>query len=334
MGRSADSDRARLIATRVIVIGAFLIAAPILMGPSILAQPQCIQVTHPFIHATVEKVLELFDRAGEACVIGGLLGILIDEGLKTKFIKDVVSAASPELLGLHLPTPIRVVLLNYFNISFVRPDWDIEYEITPIMGKPNYVKLTSRIQGALENRASEAKTFDMVSSIDPTPREPGESQIVRISMQPELGSGGFDERPDNSKLEMPDGSKLFRRSLLIGAGERWRTVLETVEYYPVSAVLPLFAGTTVIRATVRIRYPKDLLELHVGTGERADFKPEPTQWGAEWEIPTVILPGQCIVATWNPKAKVSATVPSLEEIPTDDSAMTELAAQPAAAIVS
>jgi hypothetical protein len=300
------SEKAKNLAWTAIRLGILLICISLFGEPPLLKQPQCDPTAHPIIRELVTKVLDLIGKIGDACLIGGVIGIVIDQGLKTQFIQEVVRAASPKLLGQHLPDPLREILLNYFKISFIRPAWDIEYEITTVEGFPNFVKVSSRIQGIVQNCGSKTEEFHMSCTLDPSPSEPGEALITRISMQPESGTGGLDDfNPDNRNLVQPDGSKLDEKVLLIPPGARYKTILETIEYHPTSTVVPLFAGTTVIKSTVKIRYPKDLLEVQVATSMDTSFKPEVSKWGAEWEIPSVILPRQCIVATWNPKANTA-----------------------------
>lgn len=72
------------------------------------------------------------DKIGEAAIIAGLIGIAVDQGLKTKLIQEVVRAASPKLIGRHLPESVRDALLSYFKIIFIRPEWQIVYEITEV----------------------------------------------------------------------------------------------------------------------------------------------------------------------------------------------------------
>ena len=303
--------RDKSLAVGTIAAGLLLISSRLLLEHLALAQPQCAIPLHPHIRSFVEKSFELLDKIGDACVIAGLIGIVVDEGLKTKFIQEVVRSASPRLIGQHLPEPIRVALLNYFKINFVRPDWEIEYEITKVDDLPGFIRITSRIQGPVQNYSSETEEYTLISSVDPAPKEiaPREALITRVSLRPESGVGGFDEfPPDNAMLLQPDGTKLFMRSLPISPGQRFKTVLEALEFRSISSVMPLFTGTAVVKATVRIRYPKDLLDIQVSTGASTNFQPEPTLWGAEWEIPIPLVPGQCILATWNPRGRSAGTL--------------------------
>lgn len=298
-----ESRKGQTLAIRTIIIGVLLICAPLLFEDFVLAQPQLAQGAHPQIYLIVRRCFDLVNKVGDACIIAGLLGIIVDRGLKTQFIQEVVKAASPNLIGQHLPDPIREELLKYFQIKLIRPDWDIEYEVTLIDQSPDYVRVTSRIQGIVLNCGSETEEFALITSIDPSPKAaPGKAQITRVSANPESGPGGFDEfPPDNAKLLQRDGTILFNKSVSIPPGGRYKTVFESIEYRPISAMMPLFNGTPVVKATLRIRYPKDLLEIVVSTGTRTNLPSESTLWGDEWEISTALLPDQCIVANWNPK---------------------------------
>lgn len=299
-----ESQGGKALALQAIGIGLLFVSSRLLFEQVALSQPQCELSAHPVVHALVSKFFELLDKIGDAAIIAGLIGIIIDEGLKSKFIQEVVRAASPKLIGQHLPESIREALLSYFNIVFIRPEWEIEYEITKLDKFPEYLCITSRIQGIVQNCGRDTEEYMLISSLDPAPAKigPGEALITHVSMTPESGTGGFEEtHPDNSKLVQPDGTKLFKRSVLILPGGRFKTVLETIEYRPISSIMPLFTGTTVVKSIVRIRYPKELLDIQVSTGTSTNFKPEPTVWGAQWEIPIALLPGQSIVTTWNPK---------------------------------
>jgi hypothetical protein len=273
-----EPRKGRQLAITTVIVGVLLICIPLLLEDLVLAQPQCSQVAHPGVFLFIRKCFDLVNKIGDACLIAGLLGIVVDRGLKTQFIQEVVRSASPKLIGQHLPDPIREALFNYFQIRLIRPDWDIEYELTQVENSQDYLKVTSRIQGIVHNCGWEPEEFAFRSSIDPSPRvAPGDAEITRVSARPESGSGGFDEfPPDNAKLLQPDGTKLFERTVFIPPGGRYKTVFESVEYRPTSAIMPLFSGTTVVKATIRIRYPRELLEIQVSTGTSMNFQPEST----------------------------------------------------------
>lgn len=288
------------------LVGALLICAPLLFGAVLLRQPQCRLPDHPHIHWMVEKVLELTDKIGDACLIAALIAVVVDTGLKTRLIQEVVQAASPKLIGRHLPPSIHNALLNYFKINFIRPNWEIEYEIVAVEGLPDFVQLNARMKGIVQNCGSGDETFSFVASLDPSPRVDGlgKSQIVRASMAGETNSSvGFDISPDNKELLQPDGTVFFKRDVMVPSRSRHNTVLETVEYRQTSYVMPLFTATTVAQAILRIRYPKQLIDLQVSTGLGPNLKGEHTHWGQEWSIQTPLLPGQSIVAIWNPLAE-------------------------------
>jgi hypothetical protein len=133
------SRKGQTLAIWAIIVGLLFICAPLVLEDLVLAQPQCAQVAHPQIYLIVQKCFDLLNKVGDACIIAGLIGIVIDRGLKTQFIQEVVRAASPKLSGQHLPDPIREALLNYFAIKLIRPDWDIEYEVTAVDDFPDYV---------------------------------------------------------------------------------------------------------------------------------------------------------------------------------------------------
>ncbi len=294
----------------VIAIGVLLASAPLLFEDLFLSQPQCQLQTHPLTRKVVQKGFELIDKMGDAAFIAGLIGIAIDQGSKSRFIRELVEEASPLLIGRHLPDGIRVSLLEAFNAKFVRPLWEIEYEISPIPGITDYIRVTSRVTGIVRNCTTLTQEFVLWAGVDPSPRVSGlgESKITRVAMSPESGGGGFDVVPDNDAIRQPDGSKFTNKSQVIRSGERWKTALETVEDRPIYYSLPLFLGTMVDKAVVSVRcIPKkelsDLLEFQVSTGTGLPLKAEDTTWGKEWTVEGPLLPGQAIVTFWNPQGK-------------------------------
>jgi len=309
MAQSAAGSRwwVRHLAGLTLCAGLFLVLVP-LLKPPLLLQFNCYLAIHPGALWLIDKFFELIDKIGDASIIAGLIGIVVDQGLKSKLIQEVVEAASPKLIGRHLPDPVRDALLGYFDIRFVRPTWSIQYELSTIIDCPGFLEVTSRIEGPIVNYGPSTEEFGFFTSIDPSPVHPqlGKSRIVRASVIPEAGTDGFDENPPADKLLMQpdgttDGSKFFERAISLVPGVRYKTVVEVVEYRPTTYFMPLFTGTTVVRTVLSIRYPKELLDIQVSTGVDQSIKPEHTQWGHEWVISTTLLPGQCIMTTWTPK---------------------------------
>jgi hypothetical protein len=262
-------------------------------------------VHHKLLSTLIEFILGLFERVGDACLIAAVLGLVVDQTLKTRLIREVVEAASPELIGQHLPSSVRTSLLNGFKINFVRPEWQIEYDVSLIEDLPDFVQVVSRVQGVIENCDSEEHEYEFFGNIDPAPDQvaPRDCLITYASVKPENQQTGFEVKdPDNSALVQPDGSKEIKTRVAIPSKARYRTVLETVEYRPRSSVMPLFTATTVVKCLVSIRYPKKVLDVHVSTGTSESFREDPTPWGGRWEILFPILPGQCIVTIWKPRA--------------------------------
>src|ERR1700721_689912 len=165
----------------------------------------------------------------------------------------------------------------------------------------------TRLPGTVLNCRSREETFNFVGGVDSSGTR--ESLVTRVSMSPEFGTSLFDLTPNDAALRQPDGSKLYQQSVPLAAGLRYETLLQTVEYRPTSFIMPLFTATTVASAVVRIRYPKDLLEIQVYTATEPALPPTDTGWGQEWQITKPILPGQCIVASWLPKVRPPAPAP-------------------------
>ena len=106
---------------------------------------------------------------------------------------------------------------------------------------------------------------------------------MRVAMTAEVDSSGFDVVPDEKRLE-------YRCIQPMPSGSRYNTVLETIEYRQTSYVMPLFTATTVIQSVLRIRYPKNLLDVLVSTSTSSNLAGEHTYWGQEWFIKAPLLP--------------------------------------------
>lgn len=305
--KTSSKWASRNIALLVVCVGAILVLIPLLWKSAFLFQLRCVLTDHPIATWIIEKVFSLSDKFGDACIIAGVIGLLVDEGQKTKLIQTVVEAASFDLIGKNLPDPIRKALLGNFEIKLVRPAWTIEYEIQVPPRAKDSVVLTSLIEGQVVNYGSRTEEYTVTGSIDSPLTHPilGQSRIKRIRLAPEVGDVVFDENPpDNKSLLRPDGTLWFQKSHPIPPGQRFKTTLEVEEYRPISYIMPLFTTTVVSTVTVKIRYDTSLLDIQVSTGLSENLKPEPIPWGHVWEIKTPLLPGQCILTTWNPKFPV------------------------------
>lgn len=261
---------------------------------------------HPYLQHALERTLELGAKLGDAFIIAGILAIIVDVGSKTRLVQEVVQAASPKLLARHLPDVVQDSLVSYFKIDFIRPEWEIEYEIIRAVGYPEILEITSRVKGVIHNCSPKAEQFNFLGSVDSSFVDPaiGCSRIVRVGMAAESGNAIFDVEPkDQAALLQADGTVLYQQMTTLAAGGRYTTVFECIEYRPLSHSLPLFTSTTVVKALVRIRYPKDLLKvsLQIPSGDTGVLKTDETQWGTEWAINSPLLPGQCIIATWSPR---------------------------------
>jgi hypothetical protein len=180
-----------------------------------------------------------------------------------------------------------------------------------VRAHPEFLKITSRVQGLIHNCSTKSEEFTFIGAVDPSHVPPlvGTSQISRVAMAAEFGPALFDESPKTTKtLQQPDGSIEYKSRKQLAAGGRFTTIFEAVEYTRTTHSLPLFTSTTVVKAVVRIRYPKDLLNvsLQLSTGNESGIVVDQTLWGTEWRIQEPLLPGQCILAVWNPKVQQGA----------------------------
>jgi hypothetical protein len=256
---------------------------------------------HPHVLSWLLQVAEIIDKLGDALLIAAVIGYCIDVAIKHELIEEVVRAASPELLGRHLPPDVRRALVGMFEMKFVRAQWTVEYELTPVEGRTDLLQVKETIGGVVMNCGRNQETYTLVTSVDPSFLEGGpESEISRLNVGPEFGTSLIDEHPENQ--EQPDKTKVASYPFDIPPRRRYETKVELTEYRPMSFILPLFTATTVAKTVLKIRYPMDLLDLHVSTGTSDSLPPKnQTKLGKEWEITTPLLPGQCVITRWLPK---------------------------------
>jgi hypothetical protein len=273
------------------VIGFCLIAVGLVNPPE--------DTSRPILSWFIKHTLELLPKLGEAFVIAAVLAVVVDQGLKLKLVEEVVSAAAPELIGRHLPDPVRKALLGYFTINFVRPSWEIDYEISAIEEHRTFAKVQTRVKGVIVNYGANVLKLPFITSLDPSliDEKFGKSQITRVSMAEEYGEKIFDLVPPSDEL-------VYTREVDAKPQVRYITVVESTEFLPISYFQPLFTATTVVSTTVRVRYDKALLnvKLEVPSDANPPPKAEDNQWGCEWDLHTPLLPGQCILLYWHTKS--------------------------------
>ena len=288
----------------LLAIGVILFSAPDFWGPALLGFSWFELPDHSSFRWLTEKIIELFGHLGEACVIAVLLGIVVDQGIKRRLIDDVVVAASLEKLGKHLPEPIRNILFEYFERVFIRPHWEIEYELARLTEFPQGVSFSTRLNGYVLNCGAKDEKFRLYYKTDSHGDNLGfgPSRLLRVQIFSDKGEPLVNISGDEgSELRLPDGAIRFTHEVLIPAGGKIRTVLEYVEYLPKSYAIPLFSATPVVAALIRIRFPKELLDVKVSTSDSDDLPFEETQWGREWTISNPLMPGQGILTQWDSK---------------------------------
>ena len=265
---------------------------------------------HPKLSSLANELIELLPKIGDAFLIAGILALVVDQGIKLKLVEEVVRAASPYLIGRHLPDPVRKSLLGYFTINFVRPQWEIDYEITPLDGFLGFVKVATRVKGVIVNYSDNPQTLPFVTAVDPPliAEKYGTPAITRVSMAEEYGPKIFDLTP-------PPGQFSYKQEVQAKPQIRYITVVESTEFLPESYFQPLFTATTVVNTTLRVRY--DIERLKVRLELPSDSNPVPNaeanQWGCEWNFQAPLLPGQCILLYWYPKEDSAATAATLVE---------------------
>ena len=177
---STSSEKLQSGSRRVLLtllIGALLMCAPLLLASLSHFLPTCGVIIGPKANWALETFFDLLGKVGDACFIAGLLAIVVEAGFRTHWIQEVVRAASPKLIGRHLPEALHRALLRYFEINFVRPIWEIEYDITPIDGLPDFVKVATRIKGIVHNYGPYTEDFPFFAGIDPSPKVLGLGKV-------------------------------------------------------------------------------------------------------------------------------------------------------------
>jgi len=283
-------------ALRVFVFGIFLISLPGFVHPGF--------DQYPFVNLVLEKIIELCGKAGEALLIAVLLIVTIDEETRLKLIEAVVRAASTKLIGQHLPESVQAAILQYFEINFVRSHLSVEFLLEPIEGK-DFFKVVSRFRGRVRNCGQSAEPYTFACMVDPSVigASAGEPAITYAKFETDDGIVLSDLSNGKGRVTKIDGALLFKEEHRLSPKITYISVVETLEYRPISYFMPLFTGTTVVSATVNITFPKDKFDvkLQLPTISGEDPEPEPTYSGYEWEIREPLLPGQCILITWFPR---------------------------------
>lgn len=262
---------------------------------------------HPYLTTAVNHLLELIPKIGDAFVIAGILALVVDQGLKLKLVEEVVRAASPSLIGRHLPEPIRLSLVRYLTLNFVRPQWEIQYEITPFSDCPGFIRLATRVKGIIVNYGDKTTKLPFNTGLDPSPIDGkyGSARLSRVSMSEEESADKiFDVVPDPGQLT-------YEQEVDIKPNVRYTSIVETTEYLPATYSQPLFTSTAVVHTIVSIRYDASQMDVRIElpSGENPEPRGEPNQWGCEWTLRTPLLPGQCILLYWTAKEHHSNIAP-------------------------
>jgi hypothetical protein len=273
---------------KVALAGLFLVTASIIIPVGV--------VNHPLTHRTFLHLLDLAGKLGDAFLIASVLVLAIDDDARLKLIETVVRAASPKLIGRHLPESVQNTVLRYFKIDFFRPTFSVDYEFI-VTG--NAVEIITRVCGSLRNCSPNAEVFDFSCSVDPSVLDIaiGEPRIISARVENSEGTIVL-HRQFNEKA-----IRQFSEPVSLSPGAEYHTFFESIEYRPLTYFLPLILGTTVVTATVQIRYPKDDFDMELQLPNMSGNNPKPAliHSGAEWTLRNPILPGQCVLVTWNPK---------------------------------
>jgi hypothetical protein len=238
---------------------------------------------------------------GDAFFIAGVLGLIVDRGLKTALTKDALSF----MVGWEVPETIRESVKDLIRLPSVRKGFTITYDIADCETIPGFVRLTSVAEFSVYNLTPRRFDYQFRSRVEHTRFESVrtaklsnailEMRICESKSDP--GNSVF-ESPSTQILDTTDSIERMLPTRISARGERWfKTKRE--QYFPDNffAVLDLLPPACE-GITVKIRAPT---AFAVDTFFGTDEQPERQRIGDldVWVSTQVHLPGQHLRITWS-----------------------------------
>jgi hypothetical protein len=265
----------------------------------------CATLVHvtPSASPWLVAILELFERFGDALAIAAIVGGVIE---RIAFQKELLERSRDFFIryfGRLLPSELQKRLRDYLEISIIRTEWNISYDIEHWPDKPGYLRLITESRYTMENRSEQQQTcrflYEVENSLCP---EIAETCITGIR----LINDEYDEDvlKDEHLIKSERGYQIFERSDItlppfkkIGRGV-YEFEARSVECFKGVIVSPFWSVYPVIKTKFSIKHPQDVevfFEVTFGdTSEMTEKKErsENSRKETVWTITKPILPGQ------------------------------------------
>ena len=251
---------------------------------------------HYFSTLHSDRLDELVPKLGDALLIAWLISLIVDIGSKKELLAAILFDSSAHIIGRQLPEEIREQVREYLNAKFIRPLWKISYELER-HEQTGAVELKSSYWGDLENLTSKRRNFTFSVTIDPS--------WLANAPAPQLLTVEVRKDKKNILKTKPNGLSLKEKvKIKPGKTGRCETLLECIEYLPDSYEYSLINEATVQRTELTIHWNKHEFDVEVALSSGNDGKVEPTHFETYsiWMIEKPLLPGQCVLTKWKPKA--------------------------------
>lgn len=234
---------------------------------------------------------------GEAIMIAGLLGFIVDKGLKTTLARDALSF----LVGWEVTPSLREAIKDIIRIPCIRKDFTVCYTLEKCDKLPGFVCLTSETRFSVENMTHKSEHYLFQSRVEqsrfPAVTAAGlQNATLAMSVADEKNQAGTRYTPN----PLPGSDMLVSKHTVVipGNNARWFAT-KRIQYYPENffAVLDILApaceGVTVIVT------PTPFFDVKVRFGVDPDTEAQPQD--GKWFNPAVHLPGQHVRIIWAPK---------------------------------
>ncbi|MBX3327842.1 MAG: hypothetical protein KF682_18265 [Nitrospira sp.] len=238
---------------------------------------------------------------GEAFFIAGVLGLLVDRGLKAALAKDALSV----MVGWEVPEKIRESVKELIRLPIVRRGFVITYDISDCETLSGFVRLTSVTQFSVFNLTPRTIDYFFRSCVERSRFEKvraaklsnGILEMWVLSNPQDPGTNVFASR----SVQVLDNTDSMERVLLTripASDERWfKTKRE--QYYPSSFFVVLDLLPPACEGiTVKVRAPLTF-EVDVFFGGENQSKREREGDLDVWTSAAVYLPGQHVRVTWS-----------------------------------
>lgn len=266
----------------------------------------CATLVHTLVSPSpwLIAILELLERFGDALAIAAIVGGVIEQ---IAFKKELLERSRDFFIryfGRLLPLELQKRLRDYLEISLIRTEWNIVYDIEPWPDRPGYLRLTTEIKYTMENRSEEQQRYHFIYEVENSLcPEVAETCITRVR----LVNDQYDEDVlrEEKMITSERGYQVFEKDGIvippfkkIGRGV-YEFEAGSVECFKGVIVSPFWSAYPVIRTAFLIRHPVDvevLFEVTFGNThemtDRADQEIGGSRKETKWTITKPILPGQ------------------------------------------